>query len=250
MDELTTPSGGPRDESARRELLDNIVVERGGERLIDGLSLDLSESGVSVLMGPNGAGKSLTLRLLAGLIAPDTGRAGTERLGRSALVFQSPVLLRRTVRANIAHALSVYGVARRERPARVEALLRQGGLDALADRPARALSGGEQQRVAMMRALAGQPSLLLLDEPTASLDPHSTAAIETLIADAARAGVKVVLVTHDFGQARRLADEILFMHRGRLHEAGPTADFFAAPRSAAGRAYLDGRLLIDTEGRK
>ena len=229
-------------------IVDGVTLARGGRAVLDGLSLELPSRGVTALMGPNGAGKSLTLRLLAGLIRPDAGEvrfAGGRPPARDvALVFQKPVLLRRSVRANLAHALAAYGVPRRDRAARVADLLGRTDLAPLADAPARRLSGGEQQRLAMARALAAGPRFLLLDEPTASLDPAATAAIEALVRRAAADGVKVVLVTHDAGQAARLADDVLFLHRGRLAEAAPARRFLDAPASRAARAYLSGELLI------
>lgn len=229
--------------------LDRVTFERGGKRLLDDLTLSLTRGGITALMGPNGAGKSLALRLLAGLITPTQGRVvwdGDSPIPARdvALVFQKPVLFRRTVRANLDHALSIYGVPRRLRSARVDELLEIGQLGGLADRPARVLSGGEQQRVAMVRALAARPRILLLDEPSASLDPPATAAIEGLVRGAAADGVKVVLVTHESGQARRLADDVVFLHRGRVVECGPSPAFFDRPQSAEARAYLAGLLLV------
>ncbi|MEO3431382.1 ATP-binding cassette domain-containing protein [Pelagibius sp. CAU 1746] len=231
--------------------LHEVCFSAGGKTLIDRLSLQLSPSRRSIVMGPNGAGKSLLLRLTAGLLTPDSGRvtyagqpldAGLRR--RVAVVFQRPVLLRRSVAANLMHALKTYGVPRGERAQRRDALLALGQLQDIADRPARVLSGGEQQRLSMVRALAAEPDLLLLDEPTASLDPQATAAIEALVDRAAAEGVKIVMVTHDRGQALRLADEVLFLHRGQLIERAPAETFFAQPQSAAAQAYLEGRLLL------
>ncbi len=223
----------------------------GGKTLIDRLSLQLAPGTRSIVMGPNGAGKSLFLRLLAGLLQPSAGavtfagRPLDETLRqRVAIVFQRPVLLRRSVAANLAHALKTYGVPRAERAERRDKLLALGQLQDLADRPARVLSGGEQQRLSVVRALAAEPDLLLLDEPTASLDPQATAAIEALVSQAAAKGVKIVMVTHDRGQALRLADEVLFLHRGQLAERAPADTFFAQPQSAAAQAYLEGRLLL------
>jgi len=219
------------------------------KRLIDGVSLTLEPGPVTCIMGPNGAGKSLLLRIIAGLIRPGAGRvsyggAAEPGKNRIALVFQRPVLLRRSVAANLDHALQTYGVPRAERRGRIADLLALGQLETLAARPARVLSGGEQQRLAMVRALAARPELLLLDEPCASLDPQATAAIEALVREAAAEGVKVALVTHDRDQARRLAEEIVFLHRGRIAEHAPAGQFFDAPRSAEAQAYLAGRLLI------
>jgi len=232
-------------------VLDALRLEVGGKALVDGLSLELAPGSRSVIMGPNGAGKSLTLRLIAGLIRPSAGSityggraADAALLRRIAVVFQRPVMLRRSVAANLRHALATYGVPRAERARRIEELLALGQLQDLADRPARVLSGGEQQRLSMVRALAAEPDLLLLDEPTASLDPQATAAIEALVEQASENGVKIVLVTHDRGQAQRLADEILFLHRGRLAERSAADAFFSRPNSAAAQAYLEGRLLL------
>ena len=123
-------------------------------------------------------------------------------------------------------------------------MLAAAGLAGLARSPARLLSGGEQQRLAMARALSLAPEVLLLDEPTANLDPASTLAIEQLVQTAHDEGRKIVLVTHDVGQARRLADEVVFLHRGRVEEQSPAGSFFDAPASAQARAFLEGRLVL------
>lgn len=228
-----------------------LCLMRGGARLLDIPQLSIEGSGPTVILGPNGAGKSLLVRLLHGIVAPSAGEvriAGRvpDRADRArqAMVFQRPVLLRRSVLANLTFALRARGVKRRERASRAEELLDMAGLSDRRKQPARALSGGEEQRLALACALTGRPELLFLDEPTSSLDPAATAAIEAMIAAAARAGTKVVLVTHDIGQARRLADEVIFLNRGRIEDQAPAADFFLRPRSAAARAFLRGRLVI------
>ncbi len=236
--------------SARR-----LAFEAGGARLIDGIDLDIREGARTVVMGANGAGKSLLLRLLHGLIAPGAGEVRwrgrpLDRDGRraQAMVFQRPVLLRRSARANLRFALAARRVGRAERAAREGEALERAGLDNLARRPARVLSAGEQQRLAVARALACQPDLLFLDEPTASLDPASTHAVERLIGEAHEDGVAIVLVTHDSGQARRLADEAVFLHAGRAVERGPAAQLLDAPRSEAARAWREGRLWLGGAG--
>ena len=228
-----------------------LAFQAGGRRLIDGIDLTLRPGVRTVIMGPNGAGKSLLLRLLHGLLEPSAGEVlwGGRRANhairlRQAMVFQRPVLLRRSALANITHALRARGVSRSERQARAEKMLGAAGLAALSRMPARLLSGGEQQRLAMARALSLEPDVLFLDEPTASLDPASTLAIEQLIQQAHDEGTKTVLITHHIGQARRLADEVLFLHRGRLEEQSPAARFFDHPASAAARAFLEGRLVL------
>ena len=217
----------------------------GGATLIERVSFMIDEPGISVIMGPNGAGKSLLLRLLHGLLEPTAGsiRWGGQALDararrRQAMVFQKPVLMRRSVAANIDFVL-----ARGQRDRRA-AILREAGLYRQRRQPARLLSGGEQQRLALARALATDPEVLLLDEPCASLDPGTTLAIENRLQAQRERGLKIILVTHDLGQARRLGDEILFMHRGRIVEQQPAAAFFAAPQSAEARAYIAGKIVI------
>jgi len=233
---------------------DALGFTAAGRALIDGIDLCIAPGRTTVIMGANGAGKSLLLRLLHGLIPPSQGRVlwqgrPLDRKARAAqaMVFQRPVLLRRSVLANLRFALSVRGVRGAQRTVREAEALARANLTELAHAPARVLSGGEQQRLAVARALACTPDLLFLDEPTASLDPASTNAIETLIREARASGVTVVLVTHDLGQARRLGDDLVFLHAGRVAEAGPLADALAAPRTAPLRARLGGHLYLDTD---
>ena len=227
---------------------ETVSLHRGGRSVVNGLSCRIADSGITALIGPNGAGKSLTLRLLAGLLDADEGRVhfpnGRPAPRDLAVVFQKPVLLRRTVRANLDHVLAVHGASRAQRRVVRDRLLQAGELSALADRPARKLSGGEQQRLALVRALAAAPRLLLLDEPTASLDPASTAKIEALIREAAKQGAGVVLVTHDQAQAARLADRVIFLHQGKAIETGPAEELFENPKTKEARAYLSGALLF------
>jgi tungstate transport system ATP-binding protein len=227
------------------------VVDRGGRRLIDRIDIEIGGAGALVLMGPNGAGKSLLLRALMGLVLPDSGRVlwggappDRARAARAGFVFQRPVLLRRSALANVVYALKAAGTPVSEREALALSALRHAGLERLAPAPARVLSGGEQQRLSIARALASGPEVLMLDEPTSNLDPASTAAIENIIRGARNEGTPVVLITHDVGQARRLADDIIFLHRGRIIERAPAAVFFDAPASPESRAFLRGELVI------
>ena len=228
-----------------------LAFEADGGRPVDGVDIDVRAGASVAVMGANGAGKSLLLRLLHGLIAPAAGEVRwrgrpLDRAARraQAMVFQRPVMLRRSVRANLRFALAARGIAGAERAARQEEAVERARLGGLAHRPARVLSAGEQQRLAVARALACAPELLLLDEPTASLDPASTQAVEALIREARESGVATVTVTHDAGQARRLADEMVFLDAGRVAEAGRTAQVLDAPRSEPVRAWLEGRLHV------
>ena len=231
--------------------LKGLSLAAGGRRLIDGVNLSLERPGISVVMGPNGAGKSLLLRLIHGLIAPTKGDilwAGipmnAQIMRRQAMVFQKPVLLRRTAAANITHALGLRGVIRSERRPRAYQALQLAGLENHACTPARVLSGGEQQRLCLARALSLVPDVLFLDEPTANLDPASTLAIERLLIDAQHIGIKVIVVTHDVGQARRLAQDVIFLHHGRVIEHQPASRFFREPDSEVARAFIAGGLVL------
>jgi tungstate transport system ATP-binding protein len=229
--------------------LQGVSFDAGGQRLIDDVTLTLAAGTRTVVLGPNGAGKSLLLRLCHGLLRPTVGTVrwtcdDPARLRREqAFVFQRPVLLRRSAVANVAYALTVGGVPRSERGERARAALAQVGLGHLADRPARVLSGGEQQRLALARAWALGPKVMFLDEPTANLDPAATRAIEAVIAAMHQRGVKMVMTTHDLGQARRHADEIVFLHRGCLVEHADAARFFARPGTPEARTFVAGELL-------
>jgi tungstate transport system ATP-binding protein len=213
--------------------------------ILSDVSLTLEAGSPSIIVGPNGAGKSVLLRLLHGLLAPSTGRVlwAGDAARRQAMVFQRPVLLRRSVLANAVYPLKLAGVAAAEREPRARAALEMVGLTALADRPARRLSGGEQQRLALARAAALSPEVLFLDEPCASLDPTATRAVEEIVGTLAARGTKIVMTTHDLGQARRLAGEVLFLNRGRLREQTPAAAFFNQPATPEAAAFLRGELV-------
>jgi len=223
----------------------------GGRRLLDNLDFSLRAGGCSAVLGANGAGKSLLLRLCHGLLTPSAGAIrwdgellAERHLRRQAIVFQRPVMLRRSALANIIYPLKlVASLDRRQRTERAVEALERFRLADLAERSARVLSGGEQQRLALARAWACRPEVLLLDEPTAALDPASSAAVEAAIHTFLQAGTKVVLVTHHMGQARRLAHEVVFLASGRLMEQAPCQDFFTRPATAEARAFLAGEFI-------
>jgi tungstate transport system ATP-binding protein len=219
-----------------------------GKTLINRVNLRLDRGAITVIMGPNGAGKSVLLRLLHGLLLPTAGTVrwcgqplSRAARTRQAMVFQRPVLLRRSVAANIRFVLRLHHVNDRQR---TEELLAEAGLSAKAKQPARSLSGGEQQRLSLARALAVAPEVLFLDEPTANLDPAATAAIEGIVRHAHLHGTKIVFVTHDIGQARRIADDVVFLEQGNLVEHTSAELFFDRPATQAARNYLAGRLVL------
>ena len=218
-----------------------------GQTLLSDISLRIQPRRRLIILGANGAGKSLLLRLCHGLIDPSSGRRhwanGSLRPAMQAMVFQRPVLLRRSVAANLEYPLSLQGMGRAERRDTVMHTLDRFGLAPLAERPARLLSGGEQQRLALARAWAMRPQILFLDEPCSALDPSATRVIEQMVEQFADEGMTIVMTTHNMGQARRLAQDVAFLHRGRLIEHQPASQFFAGPQTPEARAFLAGDLI-------
>jgi tungstate transport system ATP-binding protein len=230
-------------------VLDGVSLQAGATTILDRLSLTIAPGAPTLIVGPNGAGKTTLLRLCMGLAAPSAGRVSwggrTEsRPLRRAILFQRPVMLRRTAAANVAYALAQAGAPYNQRAQRVAGLLDRVGLADLAQRPARRLSGGEQQRLALARALARDPEILLLDEPTANLDPAATRGVEEIVLTAAQSGIKIVMASHDLGQVRRIAGEVIFLVRGALCEQGQAGDFLDHPATPEAAAFLRGDLVI------
>ncbi|MDR3493547.1 MAG: ATP-binding cassette domain-containing protein [Ancalomicrobiaceae bacterium] len=228
--------------------IEGLSYEIGGCRLVGVDRALITKGRRTVVLGPNGAGKTLFLKLCHGLIAPSQGTVAfaggiKPAARRQAMVLQRPVLLRRSVAGNLRHALAVAGFGYLERRRRTVRMLDQFGLADLSDRPARVLSGGEQQRLAIARAVSVEPELLFLDEPASGLDPSATRQIEEILLGLHADGLTWVMTTHDLAQARRLADDILFFHAGRLIEAAPADRFFAEPDTDAARAFLESRLF-------
>jgi len=227
----------------------DVTIVAGEVTILDSINLFFSPGLPTVLIGPNGAGKTTLLRAAMGLIPVTRGRitwGGKEsaKSVRRAILFQRPIMLRRSTEGNVRYALAAAGVPQAERAVRAADLLALVGLKGLERRPARKLSVGEQQRVALARALARDPAVLFLDEPTASLDPHATKAIEDIVRAVAARGVKVVMSTHHLGQAKRIAGDIVLLHRGRLIENSPADALFAGPKTDEARKFIAGELLV------
>jgi tungstate transport system ATP-binding protein len=221
----------------------SVSVRLGNVTALREVDLAIAKGRRIVVLGANGAGKSVLLRTLHGLLVPAGGEIVTSvDRAHQGMVFQRPVLLRRSVRANVEYALAVRGVGRRERAARARDAIGRVWLAHLAERQARVLSGGEQQRVALARAWALEPALLFLDEPTASLDPAAASEIERVVGEIHASGTTVVMATHNLGLARRFADEIVLLHAGRVAEVAPADRFFAAPASREAALFLEGEL--------
>lgn len=228
--------------------IDKLTLKAGQKTLLNNISLNITSSGILVIMGPNGAGKSLLMRCLHGLSQPDSGRIlfASDEINQThrksqALIFQKPALLKRSVRQNLEFVRTLH---RTDNVASIELALKNVGLSKLASQPANQLSGGERQRLALARALMMRPQMLFLDEACANLDPASVFNIEEVLRQACKDGQKIILITHDIAQAKRLADEVIFLHHGALCEHTPARVFFQSPKSQTARAYLDGQILV------
>lgn len=226
----------------------DLELWRAGRRIIGPVSLTIEGRGITVLLGPNGSGKTSLLRAMHGLERISAGRIDwacgeLDARARQAFVFQTPILMRRSVLDCIAYPLILDGRGRRAARDAARALAESVGLTHVAlDAPASVLSGGERQKMALARALIRRPEILFLDEPCANLDNASTREIETVLLRESARGVRIVMSTHNVGQARRLADEIMFLFAGRLHESGPAREFFAGPATPEARAHIEGDL--------
>nr|WP_300314308.1 ATP-binding cassette domain-containing protein [Halomonas sp.] len=222
----------------------DVAYQAAGQLLLGPLSLQLEGNHRTLIMGPNGAGKSLLMRLAHGLVKPSSGHLHwCGHVPRQAMVFQHPVLLRRSARANLEYALAVQGCPRNRRRQRAMEALEHFGLANVTRRPARVLSGGEQQRLALARAWLLEPEVLFLDEPTSALDPAAIRAVEDAINTFHHAGVRIVMSSHDLHQARRLADDVIFLHHGKLLEHSPADTFFQVPATVQAKAFIQGELM-------
>ena len=251
LDSATIPAGAPPLANSPRPLLpirfEAVGLISAATRILAGVDLELSAGGPTLLLGPNGSGKTTLLRLAMGLVAPTEGRITFDGRdcaapGSRAIVFQKPVMFRRSAAENVAFALRAAGSPAGD--AEVRRLLDLAQIAHVADRPARRLSGGEQQRLALARALARSPQALFLDEPTASLDPAATKLVEAIISRVCASGVKIVMATHDLGQARRLAHDVVFLSQGRVVEHAPARRFFIDPATEEACRFLDGELVV------
>jgi len=228
--------------------LSGASVKRRGKTLVGPIDLTVEAGGLSIVMGPNGAGKTTLLRLMHGLERVSEGTkswAVDEPLtrARQAYVFQTPILMRRTALENVAYPLLVHGMARKQALAAAATWLGRVGLSEAADRQAPVLSGGERQKLALARALIREPEILFLDEPCANLDGRATREIEEVLFAVRDAGTRIIMSTHDIGQARRLAGDVLFVCRGRVQETAPAEVFFNGPKTPEARAFLKGDIV-------
>ena len=222
--------------------LEGVGVRFGSVQALSDFTLRIQAGERLALVGSNGSGKSTLLRTLNGLLNPAAGSLQHDKEARQAMLFQRPYMLRASVLRNVALGLWLGGVPWREAKTQAMAALERVGLEHLATRNAKALSGGQQQRLALARAWALKPRVLLLDEPTASLDPAAKREVEGLMAEFADAGMTLIFSSHNLGQVKRLAQRVIYLEQGRLVVDLPTAEFFNGPVPAAAEAFLKGEL--------
>lgn len=228
--------------------LSNVQVKRRGKAILGPINLDLEATGFTIVLGPNGAGKTTFLKVLHGVERVSDGIVqwsvpDAEARQAQAYVFQSPIMLRRSMRENLAYPLRLLKLDKAEIAKRVADWAHRIGLEEALDRPAPRLSGGERQKLALARALIRDPKVLFLDEPCANLDGRSTREIEALLLDASHTGTRIIMTTHDLGQARRLASDVVFLLNGALHEQGHASDFFVAPQTPEALSFLNGDIV-------
>jgi tungstate transport system ATP-binding protein len=228
--------------------LNGVSVRRRGGVILGPIDLDLGPDGLTIVLGPNGAGKTTLLKILHGVERASAGTVNwslpdTEARQEQAFIFQSPIMLRRSVRQNLAYPLQLLGCDKADIADRVTDWAKRIGLENALDRPAPRLSGGERQKLALGRALIRNPRVVFLDEPCANLDARSTREIEKLLLDAQSAGTRIVMTTHNLGQARRLATDVVFLLNGVLHEQGVAADFFGGPKTSEAKSFLEGDIV-------
>ena len=225
----------------------NVSLKLDNNYFFNKLSFKINTNDISVFIGANGAGKSTCIRLLTGLIKPHSGKVlfstDNKILNRIGYVPQKIILLRRSVEKNLLHTLSISNYPTNKKKQRIKEILKFAKLEHLAKQSARNLSIGQQQLISIMRALAIRPNFLFLDEPCANLDPKITQIIENLIKTVSKSGVKIIIVTHDLFQAKRLANDILFFHNGKIIEHTKTKSFFKNPRSKEVKDFQEGLLL-------
>ena len=228
--------------------LQGICVTKSKKPILTDINLEIGVSGFTIVLGPNGAGKTTLLRTMHGL---DRTSAGTIKwLGqnndirkRQAFVFQTPIVMRRSVIDNLAYPLLLNNIAKSQALDMAQNCAKSIGLGHALEQNAGYLSGGEKQKLALARALIINPEILFLDEPTTNLDGAATREIEDMLLKAFNDGTRVIMTTHDIGQARRLATDILFIYRGRLHETSSATAFFEKCKTPESRAFLNGDIV-------
>ena len=223
--------------------VNNLNLNIGNKSLLKNLSFEILNKKITVIMGPNGSGKSLCLKLIGGLLKPTSGFIIFNNKQVIGYVPQNVVFLRRNVYQNLTYSLKIISLSKNIIQRRVSEIIDICDISHLFEISARKLSVGQQQLIAILRALIMKPKLLLLDEPCSNLDPHFTKIIEDILKQAKKDGMKIILVTHDLNQAKRLSDDIIFIHKGNIYEHTQRKEFFIKPLSQQAKDYIKGRLI-------
>ena len=222
--------------------LKDITVARNGRTILNIPHALIPADRITACIGPNGAGKTTLLKLLAGLIQPDTGTVQFSFASKTALVLHHNPMIKASARTNISLVKEVDATITDQA---IDVALKQIGLSELAQNPAHKLSAGERQKLCLARAMLQKPNLLLLDEPTANLDPSSTDQVEEMISKFNIEGADVLFSSHQLAQVQRLAQYILFIDQGEIKEKGPSGPFFSEPQTTAAKRYLHQELILE-----
>ncbi len=228
--------------------LENATAHMRGKKLVGPVSLTLAPTGFTMVIGPNGAGKTTLLRLMHGLQRCSGGAVrwalpAAQARDRQAFVFQSPIMMRRKVVDSLAYPLRLRGMGKAAALEKATSCAGNFGLTGLLESWAPLLSGGEKQKLSLARALIIEPEILFLDEPCANLDGRATREIEAILQQVQARGTRLVMSTHDMGQARRLAQDVIFMLHGKVHEQADVERFFTAPRTNEATAFINGDIV-------
>jgi len=226
----------------------NANVRKRGKTIIGPISLEIGPKGNTIIIGPNGSGKTTLLRLLHGLERIKGGDVkwaiSTQQATHAqSFVFQTPIMMRRNTLDNLTYPLILKKADKTQATNKAQEWLERLGMENIKNLDARLLSGGEKQKLALARALITNPQLLILDEPTANLDGRATKDIEQILTQASSDGVKIIMTTHDLGQAKRMADDVIFLYNGLLHEQSAAISFFRKPKTAEAKAFLKGDIV-------
>ncbi|MBL1436260.1 MAG: ABC transporter ATP-binding protein [Rhodobacteraceae bacterium] len=229
-------------------VLTDATAHMRGKKLVGPVSLTLSPKGFTMVIGPNGAGKTTLLRLMHGLQRCTKGQVewavpAAQARDRQGFVFQSPIMMRRNVADSLAYPLRLRGMSKAEAQEKVAKCAGNFGLSDLLENVAPLLSGGEKQKLSLARALITEPEILFLDEPCANLDGRATREIEHILQQVQARGTRLVMSTHDMGQARRLAQDVIFLMQGKVHEHAAAESFFSAPTTAEAKAFINGDIV-------
>lgn len=229
-------------------IAENMVITHKGYPILGPINLTIKEGGINVVLGPNGSGKTTLLKGLHGIVRLQKGLvkwsvSKKESMGKQMFVFQSPIMLRRSVLENLVYPLTLRKVPKAQAVCQAEEWAQKISMSNFIHQKATRLSRGEKQKLALARSLITQPTMLFLDEPSASLDGQTTLEIERLLNASLKLGTTIMMSTHDIGQAKRLANNVLFLKEGKLESIQSAEEFFRKPKSTFARKFIAGDIV-------